>query len=108
VPGALIGTVMSPCATPALAAALALADSGALFGMSMFWGATLLLAYGLGHSVLLLAGAMPSAASVLARRFAPLQTWIPGRRTFALVMFAAGLWWIAHGLDLYQLRDLKS
>ena len=102
--GALIGTVMSPCATPALAAALALAGSGALFGMSMLWGAALLLAYGLGHSVLLLlAGAMPSAASALARRFAPFQAWIPGRRTFALVMFAAGLWWIVQGLDLYQL-----
>ena len=99
--GALIGTVMSPCATPALAAALALAGSGALFGMSMLWGAALLLAYGLGHSVLLLvAGAMPSAASALARRFAPFQAWIPGRRAFALVMFAAGLWWIAQGLDL--------
>jgi len=100
--GALIGTVMSPCATPALAAALALAGSGALFGVSMLWGAALLLAYGLGHSVLLLAGAMPSAASTQARRFAPYQAWIPGRRTFAVVMFAAGLWWIAQGLDLYQ------
>ena len=100
--GALIGTVMSPCATPALAAAVALAGSGALFGMSMLWGAALLLAYGLGHSVLLLlAGAMPSAASALARRFAPFQAWIPGRRTFALVMFATGLWWIVQGLDLY-------
>jgi len=102
--GALIGTVMSPCATPALAAALALAGSGALFGMPMFWGAALLLAYGLGHSVLLLvAGAMPSAASALARRFAPFEAWIPGRRTFALVLFAAGLWWIAQGLGLTQL-----
>jgi cytochrome c biogenesis protein CcdA len=99
--GALIGTVMSPCATPALAAALALAGSGALFGQSMLWGAALLLAYGLGHSaLLLLAGAMPSAASALAREFAPYQAWIPGRRTFALVMFAAGLWWIAQGLGL--------
>ena len=68
----------------------------------MLWGAALLLAYGLGHSVLLLlAGAMPSAASALARRFAPYQAWIPGRRTFAVVMLAAGLWWIAQGLDLY-------
>ncbi len=100
--GALIGTTMSPCATPALAAALALAGSGALFGMSMFWGAALLLSYGLGHSVLLLlAGAMPSAASALARRFASFQAWIPERRAFALVMFAAGLWWIVQGLDLY-------
>jgi len=98
--GALIGTVMSPCATPALAAALALAGSGALFGMTMVWGAALLLAYGLGHSVLLLvAGAMPSAASALARRFARFEAWIPGRRAFALVMLVAGLWWIAQGID---------
>ncbi len=100
--GALIGTAMSPCATPALAAALALTGSGALFGMSMFWGAALLVSYGLGHSVLLLlAGAMPSAASALAGRCASVQAWIPGRRTFALVMLAAGLWWIVQGLDLY-------
>jgi cytochrome c biogenesis protein CcdA len=102
--GALIGTVMSPCATPALAAALALAGSGALFGASMTWGAALLLAYGLGHStLLLLAGAMPSAASALGRRFAPFEAWIPGRRAFALVMLAAGLWWIAQGLGIFQL-----
>jgi len=99
--GALIGTVMSPCATPALAAALALAGSGALFGASMAWGAALLLAYGLGHSALLLvAGAMPSVAAAMARRFAPYQAWIPGRRAFALLMLAAGLWWIAQGLGL--------
>ena len=102
--GALIGTVMSPCATPALAAALALAGSGALFGVSMLWGAALLLAYGIGHSVLLLvAGAMPSAASALARRFAPIAAWIPGRRTFAFVLFSAGLWWITQGLEFTQL-----
>jgi len=99
--GALIGTVMSPCATPALAAALALAGSGTLFGASMAWGAALLLAYGLGHSALLLvAGAMPSAASAMARRFAPWQAWIPGRRAFALLMLAAGFWWIAQGAGL--------
>jgi cytochrome c-type biogenesis protein len=98
--GALIGTVMSPCATPALAAALALAGSGALFGMSMLWGAALLLAYGLGHSILLiLAAALPSTASALAQRFARFERWIPGRRTFALIMFAAGLWWIVQGID---------
>lgn len=72
--------------------------------MSTFWGTALLFAYGLGHSVLLLlAGAMPSASSALARRFASVQAWIPGRRTFALVMFAAGVWWMAQGLDSYQL-----
>jgi cytochrome c biogenesis protein CcdA len=99
--GALIGTVMSPCATPALAAALTLAGSGALLGMSTLWGAALLLAYGLGHSaLLLLAGAMPAAATALARRTASLEPWLPGRRTFAAVMFAAGAWWIAQGLGL--------
>jgi len=99
--GALIGTVMSPCATPALAAALALAGSGALFGTSMAWGAALLLAYGIGHSALLLvAGAMPSAASAMARRFTPWQAWIPGRRAFALLMLTAGLWWVAQGAGL--------
>ena len=56
--GALIGTVMSPCATPALGAALAIAGSGSALGASMLWGAALLLAYGIGHSaLLLLAGA---------------------------------------------------
>ena len=100
--GALLGTVMSPCATPALAAALALAGSGGLFGMSMLSGGALLLAYGLGHSaLLLLAGAVPSAATALTRRFAAIDAWIPGRRAFALVMLAAGVWWIAQGLDLY-------
>lgn len=99
--GALMGTVMGPCATPALAAALALAGSGAAFGASMWWGAALLLAYGIGHSALLLvAGAMPSAASGLMQRFAAAQAWLPGRRSFAAVLAAAGAWWIAQGLGL--------
>jgi cytochrome c biogenesis protein CcdA len=54
--GALIGTVMSPCATPVLGAALVIAGTGAALGASSFWGAALLLAYGLGHSSLLLLG----------------------------------------------------
>lgn len=97
--GALIGTVMSPCATPALAAALALAGSGSAFGVSMWWGAALLLAYGIGHSLLLLvAGAMPGAASALVRRFASSASWLPGRRAFSLLLALAGLWWVAQGL----------
>jgi cytochrome c-type biogenesis protein len=97
--GALIGTVMSPCATPALAAALAIAGSGAALGASMAWGAALLLAYGLGHSVLLLlAGAMPSAASALIARFSRWDAWLPGRRSFAALMLLAGAWWVAQGL----------
>ena len=99
--GAIVGTVMSPCATPALAAALTLAGSGVLLGMSTLWGAALLLAYGLGHSaLLLLAGAMPAAATALVRRTASLEPWLPGRRTFTGIMFAAGAWWIAQGLGL--------
>ena len=97
--GGLIGTVMSPCATPALAAALALAGSGSAFGASMWWGAALLLAYGIGHSMLLLvAGAMPGTASALMRRFANAQRWLPGRRSFAALLALAGLWWVAQGL----------
>ena len=99
--GALIGTVMSPCATPALGAALAIASSGAALGASMAWGATLLLAYGIGHSaLLLLAGAMPSAASALIIHFSRWDAWLPGRRTFAAVMLLAGLWWVTQGLGM--------
>jgi len=97
--GALIGTVMSPCATPALGAALAIAGSGEALGASMMWGAALLLAYGIGHSaLLLLAGAMPSAASAMIARFSRWDAWLPGRRTFAAVMLLAGAWWVAQGL----------
>ncbi len=97
--GGLIGTVMSPCATPALAAALALAGSGSAFGVSMWWGAALLLAYGIGHSLLLgVAGAMPGAAMALIRRFATAAPWLPGRRAFALLLALAGLWWVVQGL----------
>ncbi len=96
--GALIGTVMSPCATPALAVALTVAGSGALLGESMWWGAALLLAYGLGHSILLLlAGAMPAAANAAIERVVSLQRWLPGRRLFAFILCAAGLWWLALG-----------
>jgi len=99
--GALIGTVMSPCATPALVAALALAGAGSAFGASMWWGAALLLAYGIGHSLLLMvAGAMPSAATALVRRFSVWQDWLPGRRSFALVLAMSGAWWVAQGLGM--------
>ncbi|WP_234265823.1 cytochrome c biogenesis CcdA family protein [Hydrogenophaga sp. NFH-34] len=97
--GGLIGTVMSPCATPALAAALAVAGSGAWLGTSTLWGAALLLAYGIGHSALvLLAGAMPAGASRLIQRATTWQHWLPGRRSFATLLGAAGLYWSAAGL----------
>lgn len=97
--GALVGTVMSPCATPALAAALTLAGAGSAFGSSMWWGTALLLAYGLGHSLLLLvAGGAPGAARALLDRLAPAERWLPGRRVFAALLALAGLWWVAQGL----------
>jgi hypothetical protein len=67
----------------------------------MLWGAALLLSYGLGHSsLLLLAGAMPSAATGMIERFSRWDAWIPGRRTFAAVMLIAGAWWVAQGLGM--------
>lgn len=99
--GALIGTVMSPCATPALGAALTLAGSGSALGASTLWGAALLLAYGLGHSaLLLLAGAVPSAASAMIARLARWEAWLPGRRVFAALMLLAGLWWVGQGFGI--------
>jgi len=103
--GALVSTVMSPCATPALAAALAIAGTGAAFGESMWWGAALLLAYGVGHGMLLLiAGALPGSAQALLARAGRLERWLPGRRFFALVLAASGLWWIGEGLGGLGLR----
>jgi cytochrome c biogenesis protein CcdA len=91
--GALLGTVMTPCASPALAAALAWAGSGGAFGESMWFGAALLAAYGLGHSLLVLAaGASPSAAQALMKRLGHGARWLPGRRSFAALMVAAGAW----------------
>ncbi len=97
--GALMGTVMSPCATPALAAALAIAGTGTLMDGSIWWGATLLLAYGIGHSLLLLAaGAAPSTVHVLVHRLGSVQRWMPGTRAFSVLLAGAGLWWALQGL----------
>jgi cytochrome c biogenesis protein CcdA len=99
--GALVSTVMSPCATPALAAALAIAGTGAAFGESMWWGAALLLAYGAGHGLLLLvAGALPGSAQALLSRAGRFERWLPGRRFYALFLAAAGAWWIGQGLGV--------
>jgi cytochrome c biogenesis protein CcdA len=90
--GALLGTVMTPCASPALAAALAWAGSGGAFSDSMWFGAALLAAYGLGHSLLVLAaGASPSAARALMHRVGE-GRWLPGRRSFAVLMMVTGGW----------------
>lgn len=91
--GALVGTVMSPCATPPLVAALSVAGSGALTEGSVWLGGAMLLAYGLGHSVLLLvAGIAPVQAQHLISRLDGVKQWLPGRRVFAGVMVLAGGW----------------
>ncbi|MBJ7532914.1 hypothetical protein JDN40_02140 [Rhodomicrobium vannielii ATCC 17100] len=91
--GALIGTVMSPCATPALAAALAVAGTGALNENPVWLGGAMLLAYGLGHSVLLLvAGIAPFQAQWMITKISHAQRWLPGRRVFAVVLMLAGGW----------------
>ena len=101
--GALVSTVMSPCATPALAAALAIAGTGAAFGESMWWGAALLLAYGIGHGLLLLvAGALPGSAQALLARAGRFERWLPGRRFFAAVLILAGFWWVGLGIEGLQ------
>jgi cytochrome c biogenesis protein CcdA len=91
--GALTGTVMTPCATPALAAALGLAGTGAFLGQATWMGAALLFAYGLGHSALLfVAGIAPTFVQTLMERLGRLERWLPGQRTFAGILVIAGLW----------------
>jgi thiol-disulfide isomerase/thioredoxin len=86
--GELVGTVMSPCATPALALALTVASTGSAFSASTAWGAALLL----------VAGAAPGAASAIIGRLATAQRWLSGPRLFAGLLALAGLWWLAQGL----------
>jgi cytochrome c biogenesis protein CcdA len=99
--GALVGTVMSPCATPALAAALSVAGTGALSEGSVWLGGVMLLAYGLGHSVLLFAaGVAPAQAQRLLSQLVRVNHWLPGRRSFAAVMVLAGAWLAITGASL--------
>ncbi|WP_119291883.1 cytochrome c biogenesis CcdA family protein [Azohydromonas sediminis] len=92
--GALVGGMTSPCATPALAAALAVAGAGTALGASMWHGAALLAAYAVGHSALLVvAGAVPGGAQALARRLAGVDRWLPGPRAFGVLLVMTGLWW---------------
>lgn len=93
--GGLLGTVMSPCATPALAAALAVAGAGSVGNGEVWRGAVLLAAYGLGHSALLwVAGALPATAMRLAGRMQGVQRWVPVQKLFALLLIPAGGWWV--------------
>ena len=98
--GALISTVLSPCATPALAAALAVAGTGAAFGESMW---------------------RPCAAACLCPRarspaicgrrpavghrpvFGPLpppEGLATGSTVLSALLVLAGLWWVLNGLEL--------
>ncbi|MFD2181697.1 cytochrome c biogenesis CcdA family protein [Rhodoplanes azumiensis] len=104
--GALTGTVMTPCATPALAAALSLAGTGAFLGQATWTGAAMLLAYGLGHGVLLfVAGVAPTYVQTLVGRVGRFERWLPGRRTFAGVLVLAGLWMISSAIPgLFEIQ----
>lgn len=91
--GALTGTVLTPCATPVLGAALALAGSGGALGGGAVTGALMLLAYAIGRSPLLvLAGLVPQSLEAIARRLGPVSRFLPGHRAFSAIMVAAGLW----------------
>lgn len=61
-----------------------------------------LLAMGLAAArlalLLLVAGAMPAVATALMQRFAMSAPWMPGCRSFAVLLAAAGLWWVLQGL----------
>lgn len=97
--GALLGTVMSPCAAPALAVALTLAGTGAWLDGSAWSGIALLVAYSLGRGmVILAAGSLPALAQALAAHAAAWAKWIPGRRVFGSLLAGAGCWWISQGL----------
>lgn len=55
-------------------------------------GAAMLLAYGPGHSVLLLvAGITPTYVQTLVGRLGRFERWLPGQRTFAGILVIAGL-----------------
>jgi cytochrome c-type biogenesis protein len=93
--GALIGTVLSPCATPALVLALSLISASTWTHSQLWEGIVLLSVYGLGHSIFLwIAGAMPSLASLFIQRFQSYTPWLPGRRTFAALLIGVGFWWL--------------
>ncbi|BBF92333.1 cytochrome c biogenesis CcdA family protein [Blastochloris tepida] len=97
--GALTGTVMTPCATPALAAALSLAGTGALLSKTSWIGAGMLFAYGIGHSILLFAaGIAPAQIQAALSRLNRAERWLPGHRTFAGLLILAGLWMAASAI----------
>lgn len=91
--GALTGTIMTPCATPALAAALSIAGTGGVLGGSMWLGAGMLLAYGIGHSALLLAaGIAPASIQTGMRRLGLERGSTIIRPLLAGLVMASGFW----------------
>lgn len=86
--GALTGTLSSPCATPMLVVVLSLVA----FEQKVVWGITLLLAYSLGHVVLLFAAGACSgfATAYLRGRGAVAGRWV--HRTFGAALLILGSW----------------
>jgi len=41
---------------------------------------------------------LAEGALLVMRRFAAAQAWLPGRRSFAVLLAGAGAWWVAQGL----------
>jgi cytochrome c biogenesis protein CcdA len=88
--GGLFGVVSTPCAAPVLVVVMAYVASS---GASLAYGALLLFAYALGHSVLLVAaGASAGAArSLLAsERLATAGVWL--RRAAGVAIAVVGVW----------------
>jgi cytochrome c-type biogenesis protein len=94
--GLLFGLVSAPCAAPMLVVLLTyLAGSGA----SIAYGCALMLAYALGHSVLIIvAGTSMGAARAMveSRRWARASTWM--KRGSGLAIVLLGLWFAIHPL----------
>lgn len=66
--------------------------NGRFLGQATWMGAAMLLAYGPGHSVLLLvAGITPTYVQTLVGRLGRFERWLPGQRTFAGILVIAGL-----------------
>jgi len=86
--GLLFGLVLSPCATPVLAVIITyVASTG-----SVYYGASLLFAYGLGHGLpLILAGTFTASIKQLPRfrKYAHYITWLSG-----VVLIMLGLYFL--------------
>ncbi len=94
--GALTGTLSAPCATPMLVVVLSLVA----FKQQVVWGIALLLAYSLGHVVLLFAaGAFSGFASAYFRgKGARVGQWL--HRILGSALVVLGLWVIWGQIEL--------